>query len=281
MKRKIFIPLFVSLSIIIIAFIPGCGGGNSSSSGNPSIVFVQTSGTGGVGFNMSSMNGIVFAAGGIEIGSEYVLYMLNNSEGQINGIDVYYKDASGNRLTDAVQLDKDFSGSGDNDCFDILNAHNNESMGGTQAQIAATNPGRANIIATCKDVTRIIQVYTYDSYGLVPGSAGISLVNGIKALEGSGNQANCAFYADNAAKVHITGKSYLVDTADELSWRAKLRAIKSIDTSKLGSVDTLLLPDGKIYIAEVPTGGYMKIIWTGYSKIWEWIPAAEAAQGFK
>lgn len=262
MKKYTF---FISILIIsIILAFPGCGGGKKSSGGNGGIKIYES--MGGVAYMPKNLSGIAFADSITEIGNEYIYFVGNNSESVVPTITAYCKDGEGNIIDVPVV----FAVEGDS-CFN-MEYPQNLTGGGSAFQLVGVAPGgKAKLIATANGQTREIDVYIYDSYGIVGGSVGRK-INADGSHENSGIRSECAFFSDiegGYGVVKLVGKSYMVDTCDSITWKEKLRAIKTVDTAQLINAGNPL--DGnKIFVAEVPTGGYIKIVRIGVSEIWEY-----------
>jgi hypothetical protein len=276
--KKIYIGIISTLIIISIIAFPGCGGnggGNNVNNGNngnsepgAGIRFYEVKG--GTAFMPDNLNaaGIVFADSLSEIGDEYIQFVGNNSESIVPTIQAFYKDVNGNIVNVPVSFAKDPTA---DDCFN-MDSPSDIGGGGSQFQLIGNAPGgKGKLIASANGVTREIDVYIYNSYGVLGLTSG-------RIIDSNGNQSNsttrslCAFFQESDG-AHIVGKSYFVDSCDGFTWKSKLKAIKTVNTSSIigGNINTLL--DGnepKIYVAEVVGGGYMKIVRIGASEIWEY-----------
>jgi hypothetical protein len=283
--KKYSIILLSVIILIGIMFLPGCLSGNSNSgSYQKQIKIFEVQG--GIGYvpNNLNLNGLVFADSLSEIGNEYVIYSDDYNTGSaVPMIQAFYYDESGNKVDVPVSFIKDLS---TDDCFNFDNL-TNLSGGGTSFNLTGNSPGgKGKIIASCNGLTREVDVYVYDSYGVLGYMSGRKIdTNGVQS--NSTTKSECAFFSE-VGGVKIVGKSYFVDSCDDFTWKEKLKAIKTINVDLItgGNINNLI--DGnnpQIYVAEVPGAipntiiGYVKIVRVGPSEIWEYTP--NAAQGFK
>lgn len=269
MKKYTF---FISILIlsIILAF-PGCGGGKKSSGGNGGIKIYES--MGGVAYMPKSLSGIAFADSISEIGNEYIYFVGNNSEAVVPTIMAYYKDDNGNTVDTPVV----FTIEGDN-CFNMENLQN-LSGGGSAFNLVGVAPGgRAKLTATANGQTREIDVYIYDSYGVLANGLNI-MTKDLLAI----NDANSTIFGDtlnNPVVRRLNKRSYAVPDGicDGITWKEKLKSIKTVDPTKFinGSENQALegpeCPQPQIFIAEAAGGGYIKVVKVGVSIVWEYSP---------
>jgi len=268
MFKKIFImSIITSIVILSIAILPGCFG--PSKTGKQIKIYV----TGGNSAIMSEPHyfNIVVAAGTIEIGSMYMLTMPNNMTGPTYyGITAYYE-VDGVRQDISVDITKDFSGPNENDCFNIVDI-NGSLGGGTDAHITSTHPGQCRMITSAEGITRDVLIFVWDTWG--------TLSNGVKitaeSTSGSAIKAECAFYQNGSwgtalPKTQFMGRSYRVKGVNFYTYQNELYNIKNVDFERLSAsaieTDAII---SSIYIAEVPTGGYIKFVQIYSEKYWEW-----------
>ncbi len=268
MKRyyMCLISIFVIISILLF---PGCGGGGGKDNNGPGAGIRIYEVKGGTAFMPNDLNasGIVFADSLTEIGDEYVQFVANNSEAVVPTIQAFYKDADGKVVDIPVSFVKDSLA---DDCFNMDNQQNIAGGGSAFQLIGTGNGGKGKIIASANGTSREVDVYIYNSYGVLGLTSG-------RIIDSNGNQSNstvkslCAFFQESDG-THIVGKSYFVDSCDQITWKSKLKAVKSIDLSSIESGNINNLIDGrepKIYVAEAGEG-YMKIVRVGASEIWEY-----------
>lgn len=217
---------------------------------------------------MSDLNktGLVFADSLSEIGDQYTVFVANGSESAVPTIQAYCYDDGGNVLDLPVTFAKD---PGFDDCYTI-DSPQNLTGGGSKFNLIGNAPGgKGKLIASANGLTREVEVYVYDSYGVLSADRGRK-INTDGSHVNSAIRADSAFFSD-AGVVRLIGKSYLADTCDGFTWKEKLRAIKTVDATDLAAGDADNIPTlGQIYVAEVPTGGYIKYVRIGPSMIWEY-----------
>jgi hypothetical protein len=265
--------LFISILIlsVILAF-PGCGGGSKKDRNpdpgdgdpviNQRIKIFEVSG----GVAMANIRGLVFADSLSEIGDQYTVFVANNSEGVVPTIMAYCYDDEGRKIDIPVLFAKhaDFD-----DCFTMDNP-SNINGGGSRFNLIGNAPGgKGKLIASANGATREVEVYVYDSFGVLSADRGRK-INTDGSHDNSAIRAECAFFSDSG-EVKLVGKSYLADSCDGVTWKEKLRAIKTVSATDLAAGDTDNIPTlGQIYVAEVPTGGYIKYVRINHSMIWEY-----------
>jgi hypothetical protein len=264
--KKLLIFLISTIILISIMFLPGCGGGSGGGSHTKKLKVYQISGSGGVAYMdlITKSSNMVYAAG-LEIGSNYILYY----NGPIPVVESYVED-NGNIVNTHVELSKDFSEIGYNDCFNF-NAVQYETTGKTTAEVRPFKPGKCKLIsiAAAEGLTRTIEVLVFD--GVVtepPPGSGISVNNSGHILYVTKTES--AIYNDSSGKIILPGNShrYFTDVGED--WRAKLVGIRTVDTETVDSGDPdQVLRVGDIYVSKVP-GGYIKVCWIqGEGIIWE------------
>jgi hypothetical protein len=266
---KKIIAFCITFSILFATMVlPGCGGGGKKDPVK-SLKIYQLSGSGGVvalGKELYTA-GTVLAEGLIEIGSNYVLYV----NGSLPTIESYVQE-DGVRLSDSVDIVKDFSEAGYKDCFNFNNM-GPALAGGTSVEIIPTHPGKCKMISTSGTLTRPVEVLVFDGIAVIPGAG-----NGYRVDDDghylSGTKMECAFWTNNIVgfPVILPGKAYKFDTGDPYNWRGKLKNMTTVDVDAVnaGAVDQVLNV-GDMYVAQNPLGGYVKICWIqGEGIIWEY-----------
>ena len=264
--KRYFISFCVIISIVSIMFV-GCGG-SKSGGGRKQIKIFETSG--GVVYNMSTnQSGIVFADNIVEIGNEYILFF-PWKEAIIPSIDVALFDENGNRQSDIINLTID----GDQ-CIDLTKIFDNPN-GGKSGQLIGLEPGgKCRLIATCGELSRSVNIWVYDSYELPRGNLRITqnekTESGISKIDSTvyGVVVNEDGNIYNTVK--ITKGSYLFKETTQSTWRNDLKSLDKIDVTQTLTDGNELNPrTPKIYVAETPDGGHIKIVAIGSSIIWEY-----------
>lgn len=275
MKKPLVSFLSTVIFVLILVF-PGCGGG-SKNTGNAGIKIYEVNPGGVAHMSDLNRNGVVFADSLTEIGTEYILFLANNTEGVTPGIQACYKDTKGKIVDIPVSIAKN------GDCF-VTDDLTNLAGGGTSFSLVGVAPGgRGEFVANANGSTKKVDIYVFDSYGTLGATNGVSLNNttGIQKLEPNENRSKCIVFSDLDG-LKIVGKSYFVADCTVYDWKEKLKAIKDIDTVSVdnGVADTVLNGNfPKIYVAENPLGGYIKVVRVGTSTIWEY--ALPGATSFK
>jgi hypothetical protein len=266
--KRYFISFCVIISIVSIMFV-GCGG-SKSGGGRKQIKIFETSG--GVVYNMPiNQSGIVFADSISEIGNEYILFVPNDESVSPN-IDVALFDSDGNRQSDIVYL----TINGD-ECIDLTELIDNPRGGKSGPLVDTGKGGKCQLIATCGEISRFVDIWVYDSCSMSGfPNQGINIDEfGIKSNPPITDPDGCVFFNNNG-NIYIVGKAYL--HGEYVNWKSEFKNIddfSGINFNLTNPDDKMLcspLANNKIYIAETPNGGHVKIIGTGNSIIWEYAP---------
>jgi hypothetical protein len=277
MKKLYIVTISVLIIMSIMAF-PGCGGGggNNPPPDAPRNTLKLYEVTGGTAYIMPSnlnKSGLVFADSLSEIGSEYVVFVGNYSESVIPTIQAYYYDNNGNKMNIPVAFAKDTSA---DDCFN-MESPNDIAGGGSQFQLTGNSPGgRGKLIASANGQTKEVDIYVYNSFGSL--NTGLNVVTRTQIPY---TDVNSTIYGDTSSSpyyVRLNKRSYAVPDGicDGFTWKEKLKAIKTVNTSGFvsGSEDQALegpeCPQPQIFVAEAAGGGYIKMVKIGSSTIWEY-----------
>lgn len=250
--------------LVGIMFLPGCGGGNSGGGGKTGVRTIRIYQSGGATTYMNTQQkGIVFADGSmVEIQDAYATIVSNKITGEMSRyVSAYLFDENGNKIDSPVTFAKDLSGDNE-DCYLIKDLA--DIPGGGTGFFLSGNVfgGKGKLIASCQGVTKEIEIHIFD------GMPSFMVTVGIKMLPTGSSQctirSESAFFFDTIYSHRIVGRSYVAAVWDDGSWSdwgVKLMQIKTVDVSRIqtGSVDNPLDNTCKVYVGEVPTGGYFKI----------------------
>lgn len=259
--RKILLSLV--LVGLITSLIGGCGGSSSKSGGGKTIkAFISSGAGGGVALSDDS-RGVVYA-GNFEIKDQYALHMPTAYKSSPCVEACLYD--GGTRLKDSVNVTKDFANG--NDCFEIAHLYQLGEIGGTGFNLEAKAIGKAKLVLNCQDVTKEINIYTYDSADGLAENEGLKITATGKTV--STNLDECAVYwRNNGWKTK--GKTYVADTYSDsgFGWGDGIINVKQVDLERLGSGNTdVAIEGGKVYVVEVP-GGYIKVSILAPNLTWE------------